>query len=279
MKIAICFSGQIRTGHVTAPNILRYIGNLLPYCDFFVHTWDTESIGTGHSHRLKIDALAPENHRSTHVSEKEKFSIFSNFYNPRVMIIEEYDCVPTKDIWGGRRLDPNTGKFHISMWDSINQANLIKEQYAIRNKIDYDITVRIRPDIVFDETKTLAEDIIQLKDTKMFLFGDHYTIFPRHGLSRIEDILWIGPTKVLNDVTKYTNFAVSTLTENQMDDPKSSGYQDWQWYSAYYIVHKLGYTFEPLNNSKMRIFYQIDIDNKVDPLNPGFGSYPSYGMV
>ena len=43
MRIAVCFSGQIRTGVQTAPNIKRYIGDLDPVCDYFVHTWDHQS--------------------------------------------------------------------------------------------------------------------------------------------------------------------------------------------------------------------------------------------
>ena len=43
MKIAVCFSGQIRTGVQTAPNIKRYIGDLDTVCDYFVHTWDHQS--------------------------------------------------------------------------------------------------------------------------------------------------------------------------------------------------------------------------------------------
>jgi len=39
IKIAICFSGQIRTGVLTYKNISNFIGELIHQSDIFVHTW------------------------------------------------------------------------------------------------------------------------------------------------------------------------------------------------------------------------------------------------
>ena len=38
MKIAVCFSGQIRTGIQNHPNIKEFFGKLYNECDFFIHT-------------------------------------------------------------------------------------------------------------------------------------------------------------------------------------------------------------------------------------------------
>ena len=42
MKIAICFSGMVRTGVKAYPSIKRFIGDLWGQCDFFMHTWDKD---------------------------------------------------------------------------------------------------------------------------------------------------------------------------------------------------------------------------------------------
>ena len=42
-NIAVCLSGQIRTGIYAAPNIKRFIGDLWDNCDFFIHTWNVSN--------------------------------------------------------------------------------------------------------------------------------------------------------------------------------------------------------------------------------------------
>ena len=277
MRIALCFSGQIRTGAVTAPNILRYIGDLRDSCDIFVHTWDTECLGTGYSNRLQINALDDSVHEAKAVSQREKFADFYRAFSPRVMITEEYDLVPTKSTWGGRRYCPGTGKRYVSMWDSVHQANKIKQDYASRNGIEYDITVRIRPDIVFDASKSLADDIALIKHNNMFVFGDHYNVWPGHGMHRLEDIFWIGPSRVMDQICCMHEFMANTTTDEQIDDPKHPEYKDWQFHGAQWIRNQLGIEFQPLENNIMRIYYQVDVDQQIDPLNPGFGPAPKYG--
>lgn len=272
MKIAICFSGQIRTGVECAPNILRYIGDLLPQCDFFVHTWDTESIGTGHAGRIGLDTLSAETHEAKVISERAKFADFYRAYLPRTMMVEEYNLQETKNIWGGRRKNPVTGKFYVSMWQSVYEANKLKMDYAQKNQIHYDYTVRIRPDIVFGEHKSLKDDIAQITNSNMFVFGDHYRIWPGHHMNRIEDIYWIGPTILMDQISSYHECHVNTVANT--DFPNQPGYQDWQWHCAAWITNQLGYRFQALKDNTMRIFYQVDVDNNTDPLNPGFGNPP-----
>ena len=274
MKIALCFSGQIRTGAVTAPNILRYIGDLLPNCDFFVHTWDVECLGTGYSNRLGTDSLSESVHTTIPVKDKDKFADFYRAYNPVAMVVEQYDLTKTLSTWGGRRFNPGAGKRYISMWESVYEANLLKMTYARKNQINYDYTIRIRPDTVFDEHKSLADDIAQITNDNMFVFGDHYNIYPGHGMSRLEDIYWIGPSRVMDQITCVHELMANTTTDSMIDDPKDPNYTDWQFHSARWITQSLGIQFKALADSTMRIYYQIDIDRNIDPMNPGFGSPP-----
>ena len=228
MKIAICFSGQNRTGHLTSTNILRYIGDLLPECDVFTHFWDSETKGTGYANRLGAVSTDAEYH-TAELTDADKNVEFYRAYRPRTMMVEQYDLQETKSTWGGRRYDPVEDKWHVSMWRSLYEANKLKMDYARKNQIFYDYTVRIRSDIVF----------------------------------------WIGPTLLMDNISSY--YATYTNTVSNINDPHQPGYQDWQWHSAEWIHGKLGYTFEPLANTKMRIYTQQDVDSDIDPLNPGFG--------
>ena len=268
MKIALCFSGQNRTGHVTADNIKRYVGDLLPACDVFAHFWDSETRGTGYANRLGAVSTDAKWH-SPQTTNPEKNVEFYRAWAPRSIMVEEYDLQPTKSTWGGRRWDPVEQKWHVSMWRSLYEANKLKMDYAQKNQIVYDYTLRIRSDLVFDSDKRLADDLKLITDENMFIFGDHYGIWPIHGLGRIEDILWIGPSKLMDQISTY--YACYTNTVSNIDDPRSPGYQDWQWHSANWIVNQLGYKFMPLADNTMRIYTEQDIELGIDPLDPGFG--------
>ena len=268
MRIALCFSGQNRTGHVTAENIKRYVGDLLPNCDVFAHFWDSETRGTGYANRLGAVSTDAEWH-SPQTTNPEKNVEFYRQWAPRTVMVEEYDLQPSKSTWGGRRWDPVEQKWHVSMWRSLWEANKLKMDYAQKNQIIYDYTVRLRSDLVFGSDKRLADDLKLITHENMFLFGDHYGIWPIHGLGRVEDILWIGPSKLMDQISTY--YACYTNTVSNIDDPRAPGYQDWQWHSANWIVNQLGYKFIPLIDNTMRIYTEQDIELKIDPLDPGFG--------
>jgi hypothetical protein len=274
MRIALCFSGQNRTGHVTADNIKRYVGDLLPNCDVFAHFWDSESRGTGYANRLGVPSTDIEWH-SPKTTNPEKNVEFFRAWAPRTIMTEEYDLQPNRPKWGGRRWDPVESKWHVSMWRSLYEANKLKMDYAQKNQIVYDYTVRLRSDLVFAPSKSLAEDLKSIQNDQMMLFGDHYAIWPIHGMTRIEDILWIGPSRLMDQISTY--YATYTNTVPNIDEPQQPGYQDWQWHSAHWITHQLGYQFYALANNQIRIYTEQDIDLGIDPLDPGFGPAPRYG--
>ena len=274
MRIALCFSGQNRTGHVTAENIKRYVGDLLPNCDVFAHFWDSETRGTGYANREGAVSTNAEWH-SPKLSDHDKFVEFYRQWAPRSIMVEQYDLQPNRPKWGGRRWDPVEQKWHVSMWRSLYEANKLKQDYAQKNQITYDYTVRLRSDLVFDSSKSLAADLELLPDDNSMLFGDHYAIWPIHGMTRIEDIFWVGPSRVMDQVSTY--YACYTNTVPNIDEPQQPGYQDWQWHSAHWIVAQLGHKFWPLQNNIMRIYTEQDVELGIDPLNPGFGTAPRYG--
>jgi hypothetical protein len=275
MKIALCFSGQNRTGHVTAENIKSYVGDLLPDCDVFAHFWDSETRGTGYANREGAVSTDAEWH-SPKLSNHDKFVEFYRQWAPRTIMVEEYDLQPTRPKWGGRRWDPVEQKWHVSMWRSLYEANKLKQDYARKNQIVYDYTVRLRSDLVFDSSKSLIDDLKLITNTNnAMLFGDHYAIWPIHGMTRIEDIFWIGPDHLMDQVSTY--YATYTNTVPNIDEPHQPGYQDWQWHNAAWITQGLGWKFYPLQNNTMRIYTEQDILAGIDPMNPGFGPPPRYG--
>lgn len=274
MRIALCFSGQNRAGHVTADNIKRYVGDLLPDCDVFAHFWDSESRGTNFANHIG-ESVVDHTWHDAKLSSKEKHVGFFSAWMPRSIMIEEYDLQPSKKLWGGRRFDPVAGKYQVSMWRSLYEANKLKMDYAQKNQITYDYTVRLRSDLVFGEYNSLAKDLEEIPDDYTMAFGDHYYTWDFDGRTRLEDIFWIGSSHLMDQVSSYC-FAHANTVPN-IDDPKDPGYEDWQWHSCRWINRTLGYNIKSLSNNKMRIYTEQDITDGVDPLNPGFGRAPLYG--
>lgn len=274
MRIALCFSGQNRTGHVTAENIKRYVGDLLPDCDVFAHFWDSETRGTNFANREGAASTTSDWH-DTKQSNPEKNVEFYSQWAPRTMMVEEYDLQPSKKLWGGRRFDPVAGKYQVSMWRSIYEANKLKQDYAQKNQIAYDYTVRLRSDLVFDASKSLAQDIAEIPDQYTMLFGDHYAIWDYDGRRRIEDIFFIGSSLVMDQFSTYC-FAHANTVVN-IDDPAQPGYEDWQWHSYAWLTNSLHLKVNALSNNMMRIYTEQDIVDKVNPLEPGWGRAPLYG--
>jgi len=274
MRIALCFSGQNRAGHVTADNIKRYIGDLLPNCDVFAHFWDSESGGTNLANHLGQSSIADEWHIPKKTSQEKNVEFF-RAWATRTIMVEEYDLQPTKPLWGGRRWDPVAGKYQVSMWRSVYEANKLKQDYAQKNQIVYDYTVRLRSDLVFGPNNSLALDLKEILDDNTLAFGDHYYTWDFDGRTRLEDIFWMGRSQLMDQVSSYCFTHANTIAN--IDEPGAPGYEDWQWHSCTWITHKLGYKINALSNNMMRIYTEQDIEQGVDPLDPGWGRAPLYG--
>jgi DNA-binding Lrp family transcriptional regulator len=240
MKIAICFSGQIRTGVQTEPNIKRYIGDLLPICDFFVHTWDHQS--------------PPHTANALMLVDKSVFADFRRLYNPKSMTVEEYLSKRAPDgIWGGYRVDASTKKKYISMFESIYKANELKRLYEKSNGFVYDYVVRIRTDLIFHQDKSLRADITELFSKTMTTF-DNFMIAYHHGVnySKLEDIFWLAKSPTMDKLAKfYEHYATNE--------------GDWQVKMANWVKNDLKLAYYGLQNSNIRL---LRVDNSgLDPLN------------
>lgn len=199
MRIAVCFSGQIRTGVQTAPNILRYIGDLRSECDIFVHTWDI---------RTDPQQQRPEDPNLLIDVDKRIFVDFYNLYNPLAMVVEPYRLRAISSTWGGERVDAQTGKNYVAMFESIHESNQLKIRHEQKHGFVYDRVIRIRPDLTFNPSRSLRDDLIHAPvDDRTFVSEYHKSGFNDN---KLEDIYWIASSQAMDKICNFHEVRASS---------------------------------------------------------------------
>jgi hypothetical protein len=232
MKIAICFSGQIRDGIECSKNIKNYIGSLIDNCDFFVHTWDIETIS--HNIGLPSDKIPFTQYKI----ENSVISDFAEIYRPKKIFVEDFNRTTIQNIQGGLRFNKELNKNVVAMFESAFYSNLYKKDYEEKLNFKYDFAIRMRTDLVFSNYKSLEEDLKQVND-KNFVYGAHAECY---GAGRVEDVLWFATS---SNMDKICNFY------DHYGDSKSC----WQIAAAHYISNNCGLSIECLKNSEFTVFY------------------------
>ncbi|MGQ7744850.1 hypothetical protein ACUNDQ_11640 [Pectobacterium brasiliense] len=200
-KIAICFFGHLRTYDKCAPFLKRNLINKYD-CDLFMHTWST------------LDHNTITWHNSTSSKGKSyKSDILKAYGEFREIEIEEqkpqdWGVVKIKKSHDSDETQMSIFGIH-SMYYSMRKSNQLREEYATKNKIKYDLVLCIRPDIWLKKTldirnilnKLPAQDI----DKSFFTFAGEVSEFIRGFESTGgTDCLFFATPEVMSDVVKNT---------------------------------------------------------------------------
>lgn len=260
MKIAVCFSGQIRTGVVCAPNIIRYIGELASSCDFFVHTWDIETHSQNVYGTRRVGTA-----NTPFLANPNEVCDFYKIYKPIAMVVDSYTKNQYVETINGSRINKITGRRMSAMLESIYECNRLKKDYEQRYQFVYDYVVRIRPDLVFNPTKKLSEDISQLTHDNMILCGEHMTNGQLD--KRMEDVFWIARSKLMDDLTEFAHHRSNNTEFDQQNwQDKPPGYLHIQEHLAQYVSTVLNAHAVPLKDNRMKVYWRGDEQAKVDPM-------------
>ena len=111
--------------------------------DYFVHTWNYNSASAGHLKQKKtVETLT-----------KSELDEFKNIVKPKKILIEDKKVSYTKIRWSreDEEYDRPLLGYARSMLYSWSKAAELKKQYEKENNFEYDVCVRIRPDLFFDE--------------------------------------------------------------------------------------------------------------------------------
>jgi hypothetical protein len=178
MRIAVCFYGQARTAKFASVNLKRYFGNLLNNIDIFTHTWDIrmdrplQMLRTTFNEPVKVDNQNIEDYKAAY--EHRSFTI-----EDQMLLRKELES----------KFNPSeiTYPYH-----SFYHAMQLKKQYERANGFEYDVIIKLRPDIIFPPDRFLEQDINEyLEDTSKIYVCYH------------DDVFHIGKSSVMDQAANF----------------------------------------------------------------------------
>ena len=221
MKIAVCLSGQPRTWRqcYESWNLLfkelkrnKNLEDTDIEVDYFIHTWDFNSkpyfVWTAERHGIDGFIPPPAEHQTS-----EEIIGYIQTIKPKNFLIEsEIKSTSRKDIMDGRtqfRLD--TIQWCPLSWASsqlygIMMSGHLKKQYELENGFRYDMCVRLRPDLNFDELnrRILSVDWTPLKPKT--IYSCHGNASEEMPYDRIGDIFFYSDSETYDLVSSMYNW-------------------------------------------------------------------------
>jgi hypothetical protein len=188
MKIAICFSGQLRTGIENYPNIKEICADIYDDCDFFIHTWDFCQYKSYNLSRIfKKPTIEPA----------EKFEKFKELYSPKKMVVDgkHDDYINT--------LQHGIQPLWYSFWKSVE----LKKQYELENNFKYDYVIKLRPDLVLNHhtSAELLNEIITTKKDEFKMIDWYGTDIVKH-TPLATDVFFIAKSNEMDIAANYLWF-------------------------------------------------------------------------
>jgi hypothetical protein len=141
MKVALLLTGHMRCWNQVFPNTKQHI--IEKYNpDVFIDTWDSEAYWDPHSVR-----------GITEDGPKLDVSAIENAYKPVCMNVDNYAEYEDNFV---NRAKQFTNFYHvpknqISMWFKVGRGMLSVEEHMMLTGTTYDVIIRMRPDLVFNE--------------------------------------------------------------------------------------------------------------------------------
>ncbi len=195
MKIAVCFSGMVRTGLEAFPSIHRFIGDLWDSCDFFMHTWDLDyhNVLTGES----LEHFDTFNKGNLQLKEL-KVQQLSALYNFRSIEVEPYHktIVNFSDMFSNYIEDD---RWLIPWFYSWHKSIILKKKFEATNNFKFDVVVKLRPDVVFNKEITLQKLIDSVSDND---FGINM-IYNDAGTMVTDDIVFVNKGSVSDKIADW----------------------------------------------------------------------------
>ena len=141
MKVALLLTGHMRCWQQVFPNTKQHL--LDKYNpDIFIHTWDSEAYWDPHSQKGVTEG-----------GPKLDVEAIRETYNPVHMVVDHYENFEQNFEERAKQFTTfyHVPKNQISMWYKVGRGMTMIEDYMMFSGVTYDLIIRLRPDLVFNE--------------------------------------------------------------------------------------------------------------------------------
>jgi hypothetical protein len=204
MRIAVCFSGQMRTALEAHTSIMRFLGNQLPNVDFFFHTWDIKS-----EKKLFGDLRDDVDYTHNQYEPLDKLLKIVKIYQPKKYIVESHeDYINTLE----------NKKDNSSLWYSWYKSLKLVKDFEKENNFEYDIIIKMRFDVIYKPNIILDNLLIKylIKIRRGMFFAD--SIWPTNEKMdeyMIHDVFYIHNSKIIDKLNLFYTNHISKIKEEQ----------------------------------------------------------------
>ncbi len=139
MRVAICISGQIRTGAIIAPFVREFIQDFNGEVDWFIQLWDWS--------QQKPAYNGGETFPRREITHAE-VAAMREVFRPRDMVVVDHAAALAE-----ADLEPHGTA--LSQWLGIGLCDALRLRWSRRSGIWHDAVLRIRPDVVYPIANTL----------------------------------------------------------------------------------------------------------------------------
>ena len=226
LKIAVCFSGQVRTWKHCYHNWEDNLASLGDV-DYFCHFWDYNSIPLGAINGYDV---VPDD---TLLSEEEKQSIISALKPKRIEFESKktWPNVDELDHWYSKRITTKLiPLFRNQFYSLIKVANL-KRQYELENKFEYDVVIRMRPDSIFFTKPNI------IKPAPNTIYTIHQSYSTNLNMFGIADVYYHCDSFTFDQISWFVNSTKSIDLLEMIDNNKLMFSPE---YPFYYYIKSIG---------------------------------------
>lgn len=148
MRIAVCFSGHIRTGIEASDNLKRFFGELFPFCDFFIHTWKVSDQKMYFNTNIR---------KTSYVVDENIVSKIVGLYHPKRFEIEDFYEIERRE--NNDELGVPMLTYISPLMYSFMKSVEYKKEYEELENFEYDYVVKLRMDVIFMENRRLQQEL------------------------------------------------------------------------------------------------------------------------
>lgn len=193
MKIAICFSGMIRTGVYAVENIKGFLGDHYSQCDFFIHTWDISEPKCWH-----FDSVGSRLHGQNIPKVTDGYKLCDELvrcYDGKFKGIK----VNSLSSWRDTTMGDYTNNIS-PLWYSWQESVKLKQQYEESKNFNYSLVLKLRPDILFEPNRRIETEINHyLKNPKIFYANGFAPV-------RIDDVFFYSHSKIMDTASQFFQY-------------------------------------------------------------------------